>query len=68
MEQRDYRIQKSDKIFVAGHRGLVGSAIVRSLERQGYTNIVKRTHKELDLMNQARLSSYFFSRANKSYS
>ncbi|MBP5599710.1 MAG: GDP-L-fucose synthase [Lachnospiraceae bacterium] len=59
MEQRDYKIQKSDKIFVAGHRGLVGSAIVRSLERQGYTNIVKRTHKELDLMNQAAVYKFF---------
>ncbi|MCR4934039.1 MAG: GDP-L-fucose synthase [Lachnospiraceae bacterium] len=59
MEQRDYRIQKSDKIFVAGHRGLVGSAIVRSLERQGYKNIVKRTHKELDLMNQAAVYKFF---------
>jgi GDP-L-fucose synthase len=59
MEQRDYKIKKSDKIFVAGHRGLVGSAIVRSLERQGYTNIVKRTHKELDLMNQAAVYKFF---------
>lgn len=59
MEQRDYKIQKSDKIFVAGHRGLVGSAIVRSLERQGYKNIVKRTHKELDLMNQAAVYKFF---------
>ncbi len=59
MEQRDYKIKKSDKIFVAGHRGLVGSAIVRSLERQGYKNIVKRTHKELDLMNQAAVYKFF---------
>mgnify|MGYP006382010005 FL=1 len=43
---------KTDKIYVAGHRGLVGSAIVRSLKRQGYTNIIGRTHKELDLTNQ----------------
>lgn len=59
MEQRDYKIKKTDKIFVAGHRGLVGSAIVRSLERQGYTNIIKRTHKELDLMNQAAVYKFF---------
>ena len=58
MEQRNYKIQKNDKIFVAGHRGLVGSAIVRSLERQGYTNIIKRTHKELDLMNQAAVYKF----------
>ena len=59
MEQRNYNIKKTDKIFVAGHRGLVGSAIVRSLERQGYTNIVKRTHKELDLMNQPAVYKFF---------
>ena len=40
------------KIYVAGHRGLVGSAIVRNLEDKGYTNIICRTHKELDLTNQ----------------
>ena len=39
-------MEKDAKIFVAGHRGMVGSAIVRELERQGYTNIVKRTHAE----------------------
>ena len=53
------KISKDDKIYVAGHRGLVGSAIVRSLERQGYKNIVKRTHKELDLMNQAAVYKFF---------
>ena len=42
-------MQKDSKIYVAGHRGMVGSAIVRELERQGYTNIITRTHKELDL-------------------
>ena len=36
------------KIYVAGHRGMVGSAIVRELQRQGYTNIITRTHKELE--------------------
>ena len=46
-------LNKTDKIYVAGHRGLVGSAIVRSLTRQGYTNIIGRTHAELDLTNQA---------------
>ncbi len=46
-------MNKSDKIYVAGHRGLVGSAIVRSLEAKGYTNIIGRTHKELDLLEQA---------------
>ena len=42
-------MEKNAKIYVAGHRGMVGSAIVRELERQGYTNIVTRTHTELDL-------------------
>ena len=45
-------MELEDKIFVAGHRGLVGSAIVRQLERKGFSNIITRTHKELDLINQ----------------
>lgn len=52
-------MNKTDKIYVAGHRGLVGSAIVRSLKRQGYTNIIGRTHAELDLMNQAEVRRFF---------
>ena len=52
-------MNKTDKIFVAGHRGLVGSAIVRNLESKGYTNIVTRTHKELDLKNQAGVYKFF---------
>ena len=40
------------KIYVAGHRGMVGSALVRNLESQGYKNIITRTHKELDLLKQ----------------
>ena len=43
---------KNSKIYVAGHRGLVGSAIVKNLESKGYTNIVKRTHREVDLLDQ----------------
>ena len=46
-------MEKDSKIYVAGHRGMVGSAIVRELERQGYTNIVTRTHSELDLKRQS---------------
>ena len=42
-------MEKGAKIYVAGHRGMVGSAIVRELRRQGYTGIVTRTHSELDL-------------------
>ena len=41
-------IEKNAKIYVAGHRGMVGSAIVRELERQGYAHIISRTHKELE--------------------
>ena len=49
----------SDKIFVAGHRGMVGSAIVRRLKSEGYTNIVMRTSKELDLTRQADVEVFF---------
>ncbi len=48
-----------DKIYIAGHRGLVGSAIVRQLESRGFTNLLMRTHKELDLTNQAQVQSFF---------
>lgn len=47
------------KIFVAGHRGMVGSAIVRKLNQQGHTNIVVRSHSELDLVDQSAVSSFF---------
>jgi GDP-L-fucose synthase len=49
----------NQKIFVAGHRGMVGSAIVRNLQAQGYFNIVTRTHAELDLTNQAAVENFF---------
>ena len=52
-------MQKDAKIYVAGHRGMVGSAIVRELQRQGYTNIITRTHKELDLCRQEQVESFF---------
>jgi GDP-L-fucose synthase len=47
------------KIFVAGHRGLVGAAVVRALERQGYANLVVRTHREVDLTEQAAVRGFF---------
>jgi GDP-L-fucose synthase len=47
------------KIYVAGHRGMVGSAIVRALQGQGHTSLVTRTHAELDLTNQAVVRSFF---------
>lgn len=52
-------MKKNDKIYVAGHRGMVGSAIVRRLEAEGYNNIVTRTHKELDLCRQERVEAFF---------
>ena len=52
-------IDKSTKIYVAGHRGLVGSAIWNNLTDKGYTNLIGRTHKELDLMNSAEVSRLF---------
>ncbi len=52
-------LKKEDKIYVAGHRGLVGSAIVRNLQSKGYENIIGRTHKELDLTNQAAVREFF---------
>ena len=49
----------NDKIYIAGHRGLVGSAIVRQLEKRGFTNLLMRTHKELDLTSQAQVQDFF---------
>jgi GDP-L-fucose synthase len=48
-----------DKIYVAGHRGLVGSAVVRALEKKGFSNLVLKTSKELDLRNQAAVDDFF---------
>lgn len=52
-------MNKTDKIYVAGHRGLVGSAIVRNLQSKGYNNIVGRTHKELELTDQQAVRAFF---------
>lgn len=52
-------IDKKGRIFVAGHRGLVGSAIVRNLEKKGYSDIITRTHSELDLTDQAAVFKFF---------
>ena len=48
-----------DKVYIAGHRGLVGSAIFRQLESRGFTNLLMRTHEELDLTNQAHVKNFF---------
>ncbi len=52
-------MEKDAKIYVAGHRGLVGSAIVRRLKEEGYTNIITRTHSELDLTDQKATREFF---------
>jgi GDP-L-fucose synthase len=52
-------METNSKIYVAGHRGLVGSAIVRRLKTGGYTNILQRTHAELDLINQQTVNEFF---------
>lgn len=52
-------MELNSKIYVAGHRGMVGSAIVRELKRSGYTNIITRTHKELDLTDQQAVKEFF---------
>jgi GDP-L-fucose synthase len=52
-------LQKNDKIYVAGHRGLVGSAIVRRLKQSGFSNLLLRSHDELDLINQRAVQAFF---------
>ncbi len=52
-------MNKNSKIYIAGHSGLVGSAIIKNLESKGYTNLIYRTHKELDLTNQAAVEGFF---------
>lgn len=52
-------MEKNAKIYVAGHRGLVGSALIRKLNEQGYVNIITRTHAELDLTSQAETHTFF---------
>lgn len=52
-------LERNSKIYVAGHRGLVGSAIVRNLKSKGYTNIIGKTHKELNLTSQENVKKFF---------
>ncbi len=52
-------LQKNSKIYIAGHRGLVGSAIYRLFYKEGYTNIITATHQQLDLTNQKAVRSFF---------
>lgn len=57
--QHIYKLEKSAKIFVAGHRGMVGSAIYRKLIKEGFSNIITRTSTELDLRNQQAVTDFF---------
>ncbi|WP_343605627.1 GDP-L-fucose synthase [Fluviicola sp.] len=52
-------MKKEDKVYVAGHNGMVGSSIVRKLEREGFTNIITRSSKELNLIDQAAVAAFF---------
>jgi GDP-L-fucose synthase len=52
-------MNKNDKIYIAGHRGMVGSAIHRKLQKEGYTNFVTRTSDTLDLRNQQQVADFF---------
>lgn len=52
-------MEKDSKIYLAGHRGLVGSAILKQLKKKGYSNIIYRTHKELDLVNTSAVADFF---------
>ena len=52
-------MNREEKLFVAGHRGLVGSALVRNLTAKGYINLITKTHAELDLTNQTETVSFF---------
>lgn len=58
-EINNQMMEKKAKIYVAGHNGMVGSAILRELKRQGYTNFVLRTHSELDLQRQDKVEEFF---------
>src|SRR5688572_11599852 len=53
------KAEKNIKVYIAGHRGLVGSALIRLLKKEGYINLVYRTHQELDLTDQAAVADFF---------
>ena len=52
-------MNKQSNIYIAGHRGLVGSALIRKLQSKGYTNLITRTHAELDLTRQSEVDAFF---------
>ena len=59
MNKNASKMEQSSKIYIAGHRGMVGSALVRNLEKKGYHNLVVRTSNELDLRNPAKVNAFF---------
>ncbi len=59
MQATNLILEKSDKIYIAGHRGMVGSAVWRALENRGYSNLIGASSKELDLRRQADVEAYF---------
>ena len=52
-------MELNSKIYIAGHRGMVGSAILRNLQKKGFTNFILKTSAELDLRNQAEVADFF---------
>ena len=58
-KDHDVKMTKSSKIYIAGHKGLVGSAILKNLQQKGYTNLVYKTHQEIDLTNQQAVAVFF---------
>ena len=52
-------MNKNSKIYIAGHKGLVGSAIVKNLNSKGYNNLILKNHKDLDLLNQEKVKKFF---------
>jgi GDP-L-fucose synthase len=59
LKNRELVMEKNDRIYIAGHRGMVGSAITRKLQKEGFTNFLTRTSSELDLKNQAAVQAFF---------
>ena len=53
-------MNNSDKIYIAGHNGMVGSSILRLLQKQGFTNLIYKTSSELDLRSQSEVDRFFF--------
>lgn len=58
-------MEKHEKIYIAGHKGMVGSAMHRKLIKEGYTNVVVRTSIELDLSNQQAVADFFYERKTR---